>query len=197
MEEQEKVFEALAAKFPKAKQKSLRKGGTSLTYIPVGEVIARANEVLGFGWSYEVKSTSRDGDWILAHVQLIIEGSSREGFGGQAIKYTKAGDVLDLGDEYKGAVSDALKKAFQAFGVALYLARDESLDTTFSPETAPEGIFASEKQLSELGDILATLDGFQKDTLSDWWKAEKLPAFKSGALTPVDAQRVIKFGKTL
>ena len=130
-----KDLEKLGAYFPKESEAILKKGGRNLTYIPVGEVIMRANEVLDFGWSYEVVDTFKDGDWITAHVRLTITTedttASRDGFGGQKIKYTKSGDPVDLGDEYKGAVSDALKKAFQSFGVGLYLARDESLDSTF------------------------------------------------------------------
>ena len=60
----------------------------------------------------------------------------RDGFGGQQIKHTRAGAILDLGHEYKGAVSDALKKGLQAFGVALYLASDESLESTFDDTAA-------------------------------------------------------------
>ena len=136
-----KDLEKLGAYFPKESEATLKKGGRNLTYIPVGEVIMRANEVLGFDWSYEVVDTFKDGDWITAHVRLTITTedtiASRSGFGGQNIKYTKSGDPVDLGDEYKGAVSDALKKAFQSFGVGLYLARDESLDSTFEQGVAP------------------------------------------------------------
>ena len=136
-----KDLEKLGAYFPKESEAILKKGGRNLTYIPVGEVIMRANEVLGFDWSYEVVDTFKDGDWITAHVRLTITTddtiTSRDGFGGQKVKYTKSGDAVDLGDEYKGAVSDALKKAFQSFGVGLYLARDESLDSTFEQGVAP------------------------------------------------------------
>ena len=136
-----KDLEKLGAYFPKESEAILKKGGRNLTYIPVGEVIMRANEVLGFDWSYEVVDTFKDGDWITAHVRLTITTddtiTSRDGFGGQKVKHTKSGDAVDLGDEYKGAVSDALKKAFQSFGVGLYLARDESLDSTFEQGVAP------------------------------------------------------------
>lgn len=136
-----KDLEKLGAYFPKESEAILKKGGRNLTYIPVGEVIMRANEVLGFNWSYEVVDTFKDGDWITAHVRLTITTddtiTSRDGFGGQKVKYTKSGDAVDLGDEYKGAVSDALKKSFQSFGVGLYLARDESLDSTFEQGVAP------------------------------------------------------------
>ena len=142
MAEKPNLLAQLAAKFPKKIESSLSKGGVKLTYIPVSYVIARANEVLGLGWSYQVMSTHRDDDWIIAHVRVTVvngEGCSmRDGFGGQQIKHTRAGAILDLGHEYKGAVSDALKKGLQAFGVALYLASDESLESTFDTAAGPE-----------------------------------------------------------
>ncbi len=140
MAEKPDLLAQLAAKFPKKIESSLSKGGKPLTYIPVSAVISRANEVLGLGWSYQVMSTHRDDDWIIAHVRVTVvngEGCSmRDGFGGQQIKHTRAGAILDLGHEYKGAVSDALKKGLQAFGVALYLASDESLESTFDDTAA-------------------------------------------------------------
>ena len=56
-----------------------------------------------------------------------IEGNTvtRDGVGGQKIKISKNGEPVDIGDEVKGAVSDALKKAVQTLGVGLYLARSE------------------------------------------------------------------------
>lgn len=117
-------------------ERELKKGGTYLTYIPVSEVINRLNKVLGYdGWSYEIVKCERDAidpEFIVAHVRMTVYPQLdrfvsiiRDGFGGQKIKRTKSGDIVDLGDEFKGAVSDALKKAAQSFGVGLYLARTE------------------------------------------------------------------------
>lgn len=117
-------------------ERELKKGGTYLVYIPVSEVINRLNKVLGYdGWSYEIVKCERDAidpDFIVAHVRMSIYPQAdkfisitRDGFGGQKIKRTKNGDIVDLGDEFKGAVSDALKKAAQSIGVGLYLARTE------------------------------------------------------------------------
>ena len=65
-------LERLSEPFPKEVERTLRKGGTLLTYIPVSEVITRLNNVLGVdGWSYAVKDCHRDAvapDWIIAHV---------------------------------------------------------------------------------------------------------------------------------
>ena len=123
----------LSAPFPKEVEQTLKKGGASLTYIPVSEVITRLNKVIGVNnWSSSILSCQRDTldpDFVVAHVALtaVIDGQTihKEGIGGQKIKRTKSGDIVDLGDEMKGAVSDALKKAAQQLGVGLYLARSE------------------------------------------------------------------------
>jgi len=144
------VLEQLAAPFPKSTESSLKKGGTTLTYIPVSAVIARTNEVLGLDWSYRVISTEVVDGWVIAHVRVFTAHTERDGFGGQEIKHRRDGQILDMGHDYKGAVSDALKKALQAFGVGLYLAtHDESLSSTFVKEKAA-GAAADEQRPQDL-----------------------------------------------
>ena len=133
---------ALALHFDKSAESSMVKGGTKLTYIPVAEVIQRLNEVLAYNWSYTVLSCHRDPldpDYIVAHVSMKVyaggEPVIRDGFGGVKVKRTRDGAIVDLGDEYKGAVSDALKKAAQSFGVGLYLARHEDKATASTERT--------------------------------------------------------------
>lgn len=132
----DKMQTAMNDYFPQEVERQLKKGGASLTYIPVSEVITRLNKVLGFdGWSSEILKCERDAldpDFIVAHVRLTIypkgdtySSVTKDGFGGQKIKRTKQGEIVDLGDEFKGAVSDALKKAAQSLGIGLYLARTE------------------------------------------------------------------------
>ena len=166
--------------FPREVEKQLKKGGASLTYIPVSEVITRLNKVLGFdGWSYEIVKTERDAldpDFIIAHVRLSVYLDSgrfvsvtKDGFGGQKIKRTKQGDIVDLGDEYKGAVSDALKKAAQTLGIALYLARTEEAMEIIDAIPEP----AINPKIVELWDnfigLSKTLDSVGKTELNTFW----------------------------
>jgi len=129
--ERREIYGSLSEQFPKEMERVLNKGGTNLTYIPVSEVINRMNKILGVeNWSFSIKGYTEIGDSIVAHVTVIatIDGKevSRDGVGGQKIKRIKAtGLAVDYGDEVKGAVSDALKKAVQTLGVGLYLARSE------------------------------------------------------------------------
>lgn len=128
------IYNRLSEPFPQEMEKIINKGGVNLTYIPVSEVINRLNKVLGVDkWSMTIQSCHRDPtdpDFVIAHVRIeyfLTEFSTivRDGIGGQKIKRTKSGAILDLGDEFKGAISDAVKKAAQTFGVGLYLARSE------------------------------------------------------------------------
>jgi hypothetical protein len=163
--------------FPREVERSLKKGGTSLTYIPVSEVITRLNKVLGVDkWSSTIIQCERDQhdpDFIVAHVRLTaeIDGNfvTKDGVGGQKIKRTKNGDIVDLGDEFKGAVSDALKKAAQHLGVGLYLARSEEAlaieEEEAKPAVDPEILEAWEKFLS----MAKSLDEDQRAELTDVW----------------------------
>lgn len=127
------IYDRLSEPFPQEMERTVSKGGASLTYLPIAEVTNRMNRVLGVsGWSSEILRCERDAsdpDWVVAHVRItaVIDGNKviHDGFGGQKIKRSrKDNEVVDLGDEFKGAVSDATKKALQQFGVGLYLARD-------------------------------------------------------------------------
>ena len=86
----------LSEPFPPEVERQLKKGGTTLTYIPVSEVVSRLNKVLGVDkWTSEIVRCERDSldpDFIVAHVRLIVtfEGEdglqqmvAKDGFGGQ------------------------------------------------------------------------------------------------------------------
>lgn len=176
------TMQQLSEPFPREVEKVLKKGGASLTYIPVSEVITRLNRVLGIdSWSLNILSCERDSidpEYIVAHVRLIWCANIsrpehtviRDGFGGQKIKRTKTGDIVDLGDEMKGAVSDALKKAAQTLGVGLYLARsEEAMDIEEAMNVSP----AEQERLDkweQFANLAKALDSEQKTELNSFWE---------------------------
>ena len=177
--ERRDIYGPLSEQFPREMERTLNKGGTSLTYIPVSEVITRLNKVLGVEkWGFTVLRCERDAidpEFVIAHVRLLVTFGefhtiSRDGVGGQKIKRTKQGTIVDLGDEFKGAISDALKKAAQTLGVGLYLARsddameieqamdapvDESVQTWESFVSVSKGL--NESKRSQLNDFWASI----------------------------------------
>lgn len=186
------MYAHLYEAFPPEVERSLRKGGTSLTYIPVSEVITRLNKVFGVDkWDSIIVSCERDHhdpDFIVAHVRLTatVDGSTvvKDGVGGQKIKRTKNGDIVDLGDEFKGAVSDALKKAAQQFGIGLYLARtEEALYLEAAEEEVPANTIPSETW-DTFKSHLDGMDDGEKAALKEWW-ANTYP--DAGAPSPTNS----------
>lgn len=168
----------LAEPFRPEAERILVKSGTKLTYLPVAEVITRLNTVLGVGnWSSTILNCERDQhdpDFVIAHVRLsaVIEGNTvvHEGFGGQKVKRIRSGDILDLGDEYKGAVSDALKKAAQQFGVGLYLARHEDVIEAEQAQAAIEEIDPEiRSRWDNFMGFTKKLTAEQRDVLANFW----------------------------
>lgn len=143
------LYQNLSEPFPMEMERTLNIGGTKLIYIPVSEVINRLNKILGVNnWSMTVIKCDRDAtdiDFVVAHVRLQYTSPNgvvvRDGIGGQKIKRTKQGSIVDLGNEFKGAISDALKKAAQTLGVGLYLARSEDaieIENVIDSQPAPK-----------------------------------------------------------
>ena len=175
------MMDALAQPFPKEVEKQLKKGGTALTYIPISEVINRMNRVVGLAnWDTEVVSVGRDTvdpEYVVAHVVVTAringETTVKAGFGGTKLKRTRNGEIVDLGDDYKGAVSDAIKKAVQQLGVGLYLARaDEALrmdEELYAPQD-PERIEIVELW-SAFMDHMKTMDAEGKAHIADFWSS--------------------------
>ena len=206
------TYQQLSEPFPPEMEKTLSKSGTRLTYIPVSEVINRLNKVLGADrWSYEIISCLRDAidpDYIVAHVRLTWHTGAaepcsaifRDGYGGQKIKRTKQGDIVDLGDEMKGAVSDALKKAAQTLGIGLYLARseeamdiEEAMDAVQQPPQ-PQIDPEIEKMWDRFVGIVKTLNDDQKGQLNEFWvtAGEGRPKPTKATATSKDLETLIE-----
>lgn len=115
----------------------LNKGGQQFTYIPAAEVIDRLNACLP-EWSFTVNVVHQDENFIVVKGQLAAFGQIYEQFGGQKIN-KRASEPLDLGDDFKGAASDALKKCAAMIGVGLYIALGhEPLSAKFSSGSAAQ-----------------------------------------------------------
>lgn len=205
------MLTALSEPFDPSVEKQLKKGGASLTYIPVSEVITRLNRVLGVDmWSYEILSCVRDSldpDYIVAHVRLTATfvptndapalTVTKDGIGGQKIKRTKNGDIVDLGDEMKGAVSDALKKAAQHFGVGLYLARsEESMNLEYAQDTADQPI--SPEHFEKLREVLNSQSQTTIDACrAHWSKISDNAEFANENVTRDLLKTMLEFVKSM
>lgn len=190
------TMHALYAQFPAEMEKTMVVSGTELRFVPVSEVINRLNRVLGIdSWSFEVIKLERDPietDDIISHISLTatINGSRiiKHGVGGATVKRIKStGKPLDLGNAYKMAVSDALKKAAQQLGVGLYLSRsadaldiEDAMEFDSAVDVQAGMVEVSVKDTAEKSDVEIRYEAFldiaqklnkeQKDELNEFWK---------------------------
>jgi hypothetical protein len=138
----DEVYSKLAAPFDSTFHDT--RGGIELEYITGEQAVTRLNEVLGAGgWSLRVLqhgfNEEADEIWVLAELHALIDGVPvvRQQFGSQKVKRSRSsGSPLDIGFDFKGATTDALKKCASLIGVGLYLSRKEA--------TAPVGAMESE-----------------------------------------------------
>lgn len=174
----------LTEHFPRQVIGTLNKGGVRLDYVPIAEVITRLNKALGVGsWGSQVVSVGRDPidpDWVVAHVRLTVNvgGSfaAFDQFGGQRINRTKAGGIVDLGDDFKGAVSDGIKKCAQQLGVGLELARkEEALRYEARQEAEAAKAPGAPDAVKKLRESIDSLPPSAKESFRGWWKDKKLP----------------------
>ena len=205
------MYHNLSEVFPEEMERTVTKSGTTLKYIPVSEVINRLNKVLGVDkWSFTIVRCERDAidpDFVVAHVRIDWYGDdistfvSRDGFGGQKIKRNKQGGILDLGDEFKGAISDALKKAAQTLGVGLYLARSEDameIEQVIDSEAEVKAMQANvspeiSAKWDSFASIAKSLSQENKDKLNDYWASysNNKPKPKRETVSETDLDKLI------
>ena len=153
-------------------------GGRQFDYVAVAEYVARLNKVLGpSNWNYEVLKCHVQPEYkehVIAHVRVTatIDGTTaiKEQYGGAKIKMLKGGGVMDLGNDFKTAVSDALKKACQGLGIALHLARSEEALTLDVEESYP----VSQEQWEVFVSNFRALDDEKKDLFRKWFTSQGL-----------------------
>ena len=127
------VIEHTDKKFIKTRQ---GRGGYQLQYVETGYMIDRLNKIFNYMWSFEVKEKSQNtsltqvqvlgkltGYIVIPTTPPMIQAITKEQYGGADIKkfsigHPQAGTPMDIGDDFKAAASDALKKCASMLGIA-------------------------------------------------------------------------------
>jgi len=133
-------------------------GGQTFRYVPSDDVVDRMNQVFRGNWSTEVMEREVIEDQILIRVRVVVKDPMdqdsmvywQEGYASQAIarfnQGVKSGQIIDLGNSYKSAMSKAIKTAVARWGVGLYLETTsvneevgtDSFDTPNIPTDTPQ-----------------------------------------------------------
>lgn len=182
----EKLREKLERPFDAKVVKARRgPGGKSLSYAAVSAYIARLNECFGNDcWSFEITAREQYDQQVVVEGRLVAAGVIKAGLGGAELRRGRDGELMSLGDAFKTASSDCLKRCARLWGIGLALYEDIEVDAHMPEQRHPSSsIFASSKasndqhgrvsraQLDKLRELVAEL-GAQWPSFKDWVKGE-------------------------
>ena len=180
------------------------RGNVMLDYLETHSVIQRLNDSLESNWSFEIVSHEQVGDEVVVLGKLTAEGVTKMQFGSSAIARAKStNEIISIGDDFKSAASDCLKKCATLLGVGLHLYGElpdtsESADTTSKDATTDNATgkeTTSNKPKTDMGSMSPNL-GNNLISKAQLAQIKKLRA--EYKLTPEDVQAKCKrlFGTT-
>ncbi len=137
------------------------KGSGEWDYVPTAWVIERLNLAFGFNWSFEVTYFGKESGEAIVQGKLTVNFPSgqivKQNFGNHEIRNKKGTDIPpSIGNDYKAAASDCLKKCATNLGIALDLYLDElATQKAFNMKEVKEIKGASKKEIdSAIKDVL-------------------------------------------
>jgi hypothetical protein len=108
------------------------KGGRNFKYVKASYVKTVLNYLFAYNWSFEVKHQEYNAQakqcLVLGRLTCHINGVTiiKEQFGRADVKMLRSGaGLVDLGNDFKAAASDALKKCAAELGIARDVYSDE------------------------------------------------------------------------
>jgi hypothetical protein len=122
------------------------KGGGTFDYVSVAYITKALNYIFGWNWDFEVLEHGVEGGQVWVKGKLTVHGMqagqtiSKTQFGRADIKYKRGTkEMLDFGNDLKGATSDALKKCASMFGIAsdIYGKSEYKEESGNEPRQAP------------------------------------------------------------
>ena len=122
-------LEMLTAPFPPEALEQREGGnGRSFTYIKTHAVINRLNRACHYQWDWRIIEQHMEADLLVCRGELTIPGLGTKAAVG--VQEIRPGGGADL---YKGASSDAMKKAATMFGVGIELYGPDVEDADYQP----------------------------------------------------------------
>lgn len=175
------------------------RGGSQVEYVTGVYVKKVLNYAFGWLWNFEIESEQVIGDQIVVRGRLTVTLPDRDDptnsvhivktqYGRADIKYMKGSDkTVNIGDDFKAAATDALKKCASELGIASDVyGRGEFKEIKIASTSAADSEPAPQEMLEEILGLLAEkeieldklLSKIGKGSLSELTKpqAEKLIA---------------------
>lgn len=99
-------------------------GGMTFDYVTPATVIDILNEAFDYQWDMRVFNSRREDETVIVGVELQVQSEDGAPVVKQQFGSCEITRGLGVGEAFKGAASDALKKTATLFGVALELYQD-------------------------------------------------------------------------
>jgi len=115
--------EIIEREFDKSLIKTRKGGfGGELSYVETPEYIRRLNLIFDYQWSFEILDERIENGFVIVKGRLTAEGISKVQYGTSQVTVSKKdGTITQIGDDFKSAGSDSLKKCCSLFGIGLHL----------------------------------------------------------------------------
>lgn len=100
-----------------------RKGAFGIvSYVGLGEYIKQLNKIFDYQWDFFVEHGQVVDGFAVVLGKLIAGGITKMQYGTSRVTVSKSkGEITQIGDDYKAAASDCLKKCASSFGIGLHL----------------------------------------------------------------------------
>lgn len=124
------------------------KGGGNFDYVTVSYVQKALNYIFGWNWDFEIIQQGTEGGQVWVLGKLTVRGMQpgqtivKTQYGRADIKFKRGTkEMLDYGNDLKGASSDALKKCASLLGIAsdIYGKADYKEETSNDPRQETSG----------------------------------------------------------
>jgi len=109
-------------------------GGMTFDYITPDVVIDILNEAFDHQWDSRVFDSKREESTVIVGIELTVRSEDGTPVVKQQYGSCEITRGLGVGEAFKGAASDGLKKSATLFGVALELYQDEPVSTPSAPK---------------------------------------------------------------
>ena len=108
--------------FDKSVVKKRRGAFGIVSYAGLGEYIKQLNKVFDYQWDFEVVNGQVVEGFVVVLGRLVAGGVTKMQYGTSRVTISKStGEITQVGDDYKAAASDCLKKCAASFGIGAHL----------------------------------------------------------------------------
>jgi len=110
------------------------------------DVIARLNEAFDYDWSCKVDAQNVTETYVVVKVTLSHGAITKEAFGGAQIMMKRnTNEPVDLGNAYKSAATNGIKKAAELFGIGLDSQDKPAAKPAYTPAPAAPKVTVTTK----------------------------------------------------